>query len=204
MLANPLNAESIGDLTKTIHGAIEQRINIHPDTLAKVQSALTSAALDNPELAEAAKRASAATYLATIGWPRGMVGPIYDTLAEAKGSAWRFRPIATNTGPDNYKTLGVTRNPEDIAIMRFISDPPLAFNFGPAFFVVSDLKATIDGWHLKHIIFQNMTLSYNGGALICEDVCFLQCTFEFSGSSVNVQRLVGAIKENGWVSLSIG
>jgi hypothetical protein len=203
----PLNRESIEEATQTVDEATKYKVKIPRKTIAALQSALRETAKSDPTLSEEAlKGASAAASAATvdIGLPKEMQGhPMYDTLPEAKGSAWIFSAIATNTGPDNYSTIGVSRQP-DVAKMERLVEPLPASGYGPygpAFLLVKGLTATLDGYYLKHVVFQNMRLTYRGGPLILEDVYFFQCYFEFLPSE-NSWKLMSAIIAGGWIRFS--
>jgi hypothetical protein len=196
LVSGRLDAQSVKDLTNVLTTAVQRGIDITGPTIASVNGALERSRSEN---LQAAEQASALTFLASIGWPPGMVGPIYDTNKQFAGRTWGFLPIAANTGPDSYMSIGITENRGDIAIMQHLSDPVPSFDTGPALFIAKGMTATLDGWHLKHIVFQDMALTYSGGPLILEGVCFLGCHFAF-GDDAESQLLIAEIQHRGWVN----
>jgi hypothetical protein len=202
----PLDRPAIEQITHTLKHSDTYKVKLPPRTITAVQSALEETVKLNPSVAEEAiKAGSLATSAATINLdlPKDIHGPIFDSLPEAKGSRWMFVAIAANTGPDNYQTIGMARQP-DVARMEPIghdfSITPQA-DYGPAFLVVKGLTATLDQFRLKHVVFQNMILTYNGGPLILEDVYFYQCEFQFRPSE-NSWKLMRLIQTGGWVRFS--
>lgn len=201
--ALPLDHESIDKIRQTLRTADTYRIRLPSATISSLQAALRSTSQASPELSgDAMTAASAAASNSTvdIGLPPDMHGPVFDKLPSARGSRFGFIPIATNTGPDNYLFAGMARKP-DVAKMELI-DSPLAVEseYGPAVMIVKGLTAKIDGFHLKHVAFQDMKLIYNGGPLLLESVYFLNCRLECKPSD-NSWKLIAAIGKRGWVTL---
>jgi hypothetical protein len=130
--------------------------------------------------------------------PPDMQGKPFASSTEAKGATWEFMPIATNTGPDNYETIGVARLPE-FAEMLHVGEPPPVALYGPAYLVVKGLDATLDGFRLKHVVFQNMSLAYHGGPLTLDEVYFINCSFQFD-PTVESWSLISSVIKGGWVS----
>jgi hypothetical protein len=157
-----------------------------------------------PRLSADAMRAGSAAASAStvnIDLPKEMQGKAFASLPEAKGSTWSFLPIPINTGPDNYQTIGLAHQ-LDVARMERIDQPILKLSeYGPALLLVKGLTATLDGYLLKHVIFQDMRLIYHGGPLILEDVYFLHCEFQFDPNE-QAWRLLSAITAGGWVTFS--
>ena len=202
----PLDRESIDKVTQTMKEAATYDIRVAAPTTSAVEATLRITAEIAPHLSEdAIKAASAAASTSTIniGAPPDIHGPLYASLPEAKGSTWVFIPIAANTGPDNYATIGVARRP-DVAEMEGIDNrASVESEYGPAVLVVKGLTATIDGWRLKHVVFQDMNLSYRGGPLILESVYFLSCHLECNARP-NSWKLLSAVTNGGWITLSLG
>ncbi len=73
----------------------------------------------------------------------------------------------------------------DAAVMEKIGHTlNLNAKIGPAFLLVQGpavpqgIGFSLDGFRLKHVIFSNVRIIYNGGALDMDDVYFVNCTFE--------------------------
>jgi hypothetical protein len=200
----PLNGASINEITQTINEATA--FGIKPSgTTGTVLSALRETSKIDPSLSVEAIRAGSAVASAStvnIDLPREMRGKMFASLPESKGSIWSFSPIATNIGPDNYATIGLARLPYAARMERIENPIPEFTEYGPAFLVVKGLTAALDGFHLKHIVFQDMRLLYHGGPLILEDVYFFHCALQFD-SSEEAWGLISAITTGGWVTLSI-
>ncbi len=202
----PLDPESIDGITQTVHEAAKYKIKLRAGSLNTVVSALRETSKAKPTLsAEALNAGSAAASAATINLDLpAMHGKAFDSLPEAKGSTWEFAAIATNTGPDNYSTVGVARKP-DIATMERIGNPLPASDYGPAFLVVKGLTATLDGYCLKQIVFQDMHLIYHGGPLLLENVYFFRCDFRLDESDEAwrlLSALTASVNGGGWISFS--
>jgi hypothetical protein len=201
----PLDRGSIDRITQTLQEADKYGVRLPLRTISAVQATLRKTSEMTPTLSDdAIKAASAAASTATIdiGLPPDMHGPMFSSLPEAKGSGWVFVPIATNTGPDNYGTIGIAREP-DVAKMERIDSPVrVESQYGPAFLAVKGLTATLDGWHLKHVVFQDMRLIYNGGPLLLESVYFFRCQLQCAPNE-NSWRLISAVTKGGWISLSL-
>jgi hypothetical protein len=201
----PLDKGSIETIDRTLQEANKYGVRISARNLSDVQAALRKTADISPLLSrETIRVASAAASTTTIdvGLPPDMRGPMFDHLPEANGSAWLLIPIATNTGPDSYSTIGLAREP-DVTKMEPLNNPaPPVSTYGPAFLVVKGMTATLDGWRLKHVVFQDMKLIYNGGPLLLESVYFVRCEFECSVND-NAWEFIGAVTKGGWVRLSI-
>jgi hypothetical protein len=60
----------------------------------------------------------------------------------------------------------------------------------------------LDGWHLKHVLFQDMKLLYHGGPLLLEDVYFFNCQLECMPSD-NSWKLISDVTNGGWVTASM-
>lgn len=154
--------------------------------------------------ARALQAASVAVSNATanIPPPPDVQGPIFARLPQAYGSSWRFTAIAANTGPDNYSTIGLAEGQNQAQMERIGGQPSVVSKYGPAVMLVKGLTATLDGFHLKHIVFQNMTLIYNGGPLILESVYFINARLQCS-PGINSWRLLSAAINGGWVTVSL-
>jgi hypothetical protein len=202
----PLDRQSIERITQTFAEANRYGVRPPLHTISIVQAALRKTSEAHSSLSDdATKAASAAASAATIdiGLPPDMQGPLFGNLPEAKGSKWAFSPIATNKGPDNYQTIGIAQR-TDVAKMEKIDQPlpPTGAEYGPAVLVVKDLTATLDGWHLKHVAFENMKLIYHGGPLLLEAVYFVNCQLECMTSD-NSWRLISDVTNGGWITVSM-
>jgi hypothetical protein len=200
----PLDAGSINDIKRTIDEAAAYRLNLRRSA-ERVISALQKTAEARPSLSGEAIGAGstvASAITVNVSPPDEMRGRMVPSLPGATGKTWGFVAIATNTGPDNYATIGLARQPY-CAVMEHADSPlPITSEFGPAFLVVKGLTADIDGFHLKNVIFQDMVLSYNGGTIALENVYFVNCQFRFK-SNVRSWALVSTIAAaNGWVTFS--
>jgi hypothetical protein len=204
--ATPLDQASIEKVIQAMDDAHAFGIRLPSKTILNAQATLRMTSEVAPALSsEAIRAASAVASNSTIdiGLPPDFHGKIYDRLPEANGSKWRFQPIATNTGPDNYSTIGMAR-PPDVAEMERVDNPlPSTSEYGPAFLVAKDLTATLDGFHLKHVVFQDMKLIYSGGRLSLDSVFFLNCEIECRPSG-NAWKLISTISKGGWASLTLG
>jgi hypothetical protein len=203
--AAPLDQSSIDKIRQTLHDASTYGIRLPSSTISAVQATLRKTSEAAPPLSRDAMMAAAAAASNStldIGLPPDFHGQMFDRLPEAKGSSWSFVPMATNTGPDSYAHIGIAREP-DVAKMELINKPiAVASSYGPAFFVAKGMTATLDGWHLKHIVFQEMKFTYNGGPLVLESVFFFNCQVECVPGE-NSWDLVLAISKGGWVSLRL-
>ena len=181
----PLDPRSIHEVKQTIDEAIKYKAKLPASSLPTVASALATTI--------------------NINLPKDMNGKVFGSFPEANGSTYNFAPIATNAGPDNYATIGLAR-PPNIAMMELIEMPlPRVSNYGPAFLVVKGLTATLDGYHLKHVVFQDMVLTYHGGPLLLENVYFFRCKFHLDANEES-WKLLSAMAESintaGWVNFS--
>lgn len=201
--STPLNRDAIKKITETFGEANRYGVAIPPRTVRDVQAALRKTSEETPELsAEAINAAAAGAMTVNLDLPPDLHGPVFETLPEAKDSMGSFEAIATNTAPDSYSTIGVTREP-DVAKMNRIDSPlPVLSQYGPAFWVVKGLTATLDGWHMKHVVFWNMNLVYSGGPLELEGVYFLGCQLQTIPSD-NSWQLISGVIYGGWVTVSL-
>jgi hypothetical protein len=200
----PLNRESLRQIADTLDAANRYKIRLKSESLREVVGALQKTSYISPALArDAVSVGSKAAALSTLDLPipSDLQGKIFSSLPEAKGSMWAFWPIASNTGPDNYQTIGLAAYP-DMAEMWHVDTSPPEAKYGPAFLVVKGLQATIDGFFLKHVAFQDMNLLYNGGPLNLDEVYFINCRFQFDVSSVSSLSLLSQVVKGGWVSFS--
>ena len=199
----PLDPTSVDRITQIFNIVNAYGVRISEATIAAVQSALhsTSAISTNPSdpaIKAASDGASFATF--NIGLPPGMVGPLSTALPEAKGSEWGFYAIAPGTA-GAYGTIGVARQP-DVAKMEQIDHPiTTRSEYGPTFLVVKDVTATLDGFRLKHVVFQNAHIMYNGGSLVLDDVFFFRCQLQLCASE-NCQKFAEVITAGGWIRFS--
>jgi hypothetical protein len=152
-----------------------------------------------PESARIGARVATNSTL-NIPSPVDMQGKPFVPPSEANGAFWSITPIATNTGPDNYATIGIAR-PPDLAEMLHIDDLPPNSSYGPAYLVVKGMDATLDNFRLKHVLFQDMRLSYHGGPLVLNQVYFVNCTFQVD-PVVESWTLISKVIEGGWVKFS--
>jgi hypothetical protein len=138
-----------------------------------------------------------------IGLPAVMNGKAFNSLPEASGSTWKMSPIATNSGPDNYSTIGFARFPY-FARMESIGQPIVEpSSVGPAILLVKGLSANLDGFYLQNVVFQNMQLTYHGGPLILKNVYFVDCEFRVDSSKGSWELLSAISKsKDGWVTFS--
>jgi hypothetical protein len=198
----PLDAASISSIERTIAQAAAYRLNVH-ESADGVISALRRTAEVRPSLSGQAISAGstvASAMTVNISAPEEMHGRMFSPLPEAKGATWRFTAIATNTGPDNYATVGLAHQPH-CAVMEHIDSPlPIASEYGPAFLVVKGLTATLDGFHLRNVILQDMVLAYNGGAVAFENVYFFNCQFRFESGDRSWALISAITTANGWVT----
>jgi hypothetical protein len=197
----PMNLSAIQQAADVFDQARELRVKIHPRTMGIAQSALIRTAEEDPTHSEAISRAASAGLSAStidIGLPTSVRREdVFHSLPDAAGSTWTFQAIATSTGPDNYQTIGVAYKP-NIAEMYRLGNSQIEHDFGPAFFIVKGLTAALDGYRLKHVVLQNMNLTYRGGAISLEDVYFYNCLFQFSEIDLS-SGLIVAIAKGGWV-----
>ena len=198
----PLDPGSIREVRQTIDEAVRYKVRLPSSSLKAVVAALNETSNADPNLAvEALHVGGVAASAATVN-----IEPPEEMRDKASasipiGSLWTFMPIATNTGPDNYATIGVARQPH-VAKMDLIDKPnPPRSDYGPAFLLVKGLTATLDGYFLKNVVFQDMILVYHGGPLILEDVYFFRCEFRLDPTAYSWQ-LLSAIAAGGWVRFS--
>ena len=199
----PIDQSKINRIQQTLGHADAYKLPLTKPTIISVQRALKRTAEAVPALSDAAiKAASAAASAATVdvGLPPDMHGPVSETPPEANGSSWKFSVIATNTGPDSYKFFGITGQP-NVAIIEEIDAPLPSPKYGPAIVLLKDMTATLDGYHLKHVAFQNMTLIYNGGPVILDNVYFFASKIQVAQNK-DGWRLLSAVTKGGWVSFS--
>lgn len=198
----PLDPGSIREVRQTVEEAVRYKVRLPTSSLKAVVAALNETSKADPNLAGAALNAGGAVASAAtvnIEPPEEMRDKALGSIP--KGSAWTFMPIAANTGPDNYATIGLARQPH-VAKMDLIDKPnPPGSDYGPAFLVVKGLTAALDGYLLKNVVFQDMILIYHGGPLILEDVYFFHCEFRFDPSE-ETWRLLSAVTAGGWVRFS--
>jgi hypothetical protein len=171
-------------------------------TSTTVVPALRKLSEINPSLSETAIRVgSAVASTVNIDLPKEMRDKVLSSVPDR--STWTFGPIAANTGPDNYQTIGLARQP-DVAVMeRIDTHAPKLSEYGPAFLVVKGLTATLDDFHLKNVVFQDMRLIYHGGPLILENAYFFRCEFRFDPNEQS-WRLLSTIASGGWVTGNAG
>ena len=201
----PLSENSVGQIIDAITEATSANVKIAGETQVAIKSALRQTAALKPALSNKAVAAEAALASYSTAYPsRGLQAILSQEsllVAEATGKTFTFTPIATNTGPNNYLTTEVSRQP-DVARMERLDDVrPVASDYGPGFLIVQGLSATIDGFYLRRIIFKNMKLTYHGGPLVLEQVYFLECQFEMVVSP-NSSRLLGILGSAGPVHFS--
>ena len=205
MSQQPLNQTSIDEISATFKQAQSSNIKLPVRTINSVKHSLRETAESRKSLASVATQVGAeiAAY-STIIVPHEIAQALSDRNRHtaAIGSKFSFQPIATNTGPNNYLTVSVSRQPNVARMERL--DKPLVIGgeYGPSFLIVQDLTATLDGFKLKRIIFNKMKLIYNGGPLVLEQVYFFECEFEFAVGS-NPWELINAIKVGERVDFSI-
>jgi hypothetical protein len=200
----PLSENSVGQIIDAITEASNANVRIPGETKVAIRSALRQTAVLKPALSNKAVTAEAAVASYSTAYPSRKLQAILsqETLrAEATGKEFVFTPIATNTGPDNYLTTEISRQPDVARMERLDNISPLASDYGPGFLIVQGLSATIDGFYLRRIIFKNMRLTYHGGPLVMEQVYFLECQFEMVASP-NVSRLLGILDSAGPVYFS--
>jgi len=205
----PLSRGSIDEISQTLHKAYSYGVRPGSSTASTVQEALKKTSDLEPTLsydainaaAVAASVAASTGTVVDIGQPPDMHGPLYRNVPNGKDAAYTLIPIATNTAPDSYSIIGFAQRP-DVARMERIGSPISISEYGPATWLVKGMTATLDGWHLKHIIFQDMKLIYQGGPLVLESVYFFRCQLECVPSE-NSWRLLSAVSNGGWVSLSV-
>ena len=182
----PLTDDAITKIAETYQDAETFRVKLN-------------AGLSEQAMKAGSAAASASTF--NINPPSEMQGKVFSSFPEAAGSTWSFALIATNLGPDNYETIGLARQP-DVAVMERIARPlPKLSGYGPAYLVVKGLTATLDGYHLKNVIFQDMHLIFHGGPLILEKVYFFDCDFELD-STEQAWRLISSVTKGTWVNFS--
>jgi hypothetical protein len=198
----PLDQTSLNGVVQNLRKAEKYRLNLSPSTINTVVRALRETTERNPALsAEVSKASSAAASASTFEYPKEMQGKVFKARPLDASADWGFSAIATNTGPDNYLLTGWTL-PPNVAIMEPIQKPVRKFSgWGPAFLVAKGLTARLDGFHLKNVIFEDMRLSYDGGPLILENVCFYNCMFHF-GENENCWRLIVSITSVRWVNFN--
>lgn len=97
-------------------------------------------------------------------------------LPPAKMGVWG---IAPKDQAAKYGLIGTDKNQQEA--------------IGNAFIFMDGNWATLDGMGLKHVIFRNVHIVYQGGSLELDDVYFLNCTFDGLPIGGNTQRLVSAI-----------
>lgn len=179
-LAGPaaLDKNARAQVGDAFHEAARFKLRLSPD-VAKIGTKLASNSTVN------------------IPPPPDMQGKPFAASSEANGSAWSFWPIASNTGPDNYSTIGVAAFP-DCAEMWHANGTPPPTLYGPAYLVVKGLNATLDGFLLKHVVFQDMSLTFHGGPLILDEVYFINCNFQFDPTTES-WALISSLLKGGWV-----
>jgi hypothetical protein len=199
----PLDQNSIQRIAYVINDATRYKLKLSRETLGNVTGALERTGETDSELAHLAVDVggkTAAQSTLNIQAPIDMQGKAFGALPEAVGSKYAFLPIATNTGPDNYRTIGLAASPNIALMWNLVSSPPEG-SYGPAYLVVEGLKATLDGFLLKHVIFQNMVLAYHGGPLVLEEVYFINCQFQFDPKPES-WSLISTVIKGGWISFS--
>ncbi len=199
----PLDQRSMDEVSTAIDEAARYKLKLQPTRLKAVVGALKKTSYLNPALSPNARKIGAAVASAStlnIQPPKEMQGKAFTSLPKAAGSMWTFRAIATNTGPDNYGTIGVATSP-DVAEMRHVGEVLPPTEYGPAYLVVKGLTATLDGFYLKHVLFQDMFLIYHGGPLILEEVYFVNCIFQID-PGVESWSLISSVISGGWVRFS--
>lgn len=199
----PLDLKSLDEVGITIDEATRYKLKLSPERLRDVartveRTSHTTPALSAKAMMIGAKIASASTL--NIQPPKDMQGKVSSSLPEAIGARWEMFGIASNIGPDNYETVGIAASP-DIAEMWHVGKAIPPAKYGPGYLVVKGLKATLDGFYLKHVLFQDMSLIYHGGPLILEEVYFINCDFQID-PGVESWSLISSLISGGWVSFS--
>jgi hypothetical protein len=211
----PLSNQSISQISAVFKRAENAKVEISRPLIGDVKSALKETYRTDQSLAPKAIQAGAgiASY-STYALPAEIQRALADrTDTPTIQHDWAFRAIASGgdlerhirTGrlsPQRYQILGFSPRP-DYALMEYIGDEKLnAAEFGPTFFLAQNLTATLDGYHLKRIVFRNADLSYLGGPMILEHVYFLNCRFTATATN-NSWKFIDAFKSEGRVDVQI-
>lgn len=200
----PLSENTVNQIAASFNSVDASKVKIPNRTREAVTTALKRTVEVHPALSNAVTSAEAAlaSYL-TGNSPEDLQAVLAARRlrAEATGKTFAFEPIATNTGPDNYQTTEISRQP-NVARMERIDHPlPLASDYGPGFLVVQGLTATLDGYNLRRVIFRNTKVVYRGGPLILEQVYFIKCEFQLYPSP-NTSKLLASLTSAGPISFS--
>ncbi|MBX9600837.1 MAG: hypothetical protein K2X35_07530 [Bryobacteraceae bacterium] len=171
----PLDFRALSEVKRVLTFASQGKVHVSSEVLDRTRTVLRETAATSPELQRLAL--SAGTVL-VAGQTLQLSHELMEAMRlprsrpEFAGAAWKFQPIATNVGPDNYRTLPIERSPKS-AIMQRIESKWEESPSGPTFLIVSGLQARLDGFHLRRIIFENMDLVYSGGPLLLDHVYFV-------------------------------
>jgi hypothetical protein len=88
--------------------------------------------------------------------------------------------------------------------MEKIGHPePQPSTIGHQVFLLSGGTAVLDGMYMRHVVFADVEVHYNGAHTVLDDVLFINCRFVFDNNS-NARDLVAKIITSQHISASLG
>jgi hypothetical protein len=174
--SNPEDKESAIDASKTIDSARENSIQLPAALIEKVGQRFVEASKSNPAAWEAAiKLVEYKSFLNTSA-SLPVSGPILEGPDQI--DVTYFAPVGLNMKNSMYTSTA--SSPPNIPELHEIGRPDknLALKMGPKYLIFNGGTFKADGFVFKHLILENMHISYNGGPLVLQDVIFINCTFE--------------------------
>jgi hypothetical protein len=145
------------------------------------------ARLDVPTVVAAGKEFAKASVSDPKAWEATAALLDYKTFLEktnspATGAKANRSGVAQYQFPSTIGSLWTINasNQPDVPQMHLIDQPDLnkGSPTGPAFLIVRGGVFPLDGYYLKRVIIQDAHVIYNGGALVLDQVYFVNCTFE--------------------------
>jgi hypothetical protein len=97
--------------------------------------------------------------------------------------------------PDLQQVFGVAPISQAAAISDLSSWAKPINTVGNQFILFSGGKMKIDGLRLRNVIFKDMTIAYDGGPLLMENVTFINCKFDFPSSKQGQALALAVLQE---------
>jgi hypothetical protein len=172
---NPSDPKSIKEAQDVLRTARLDKVQVNNATVADAGGRFLEASSKSPDAwATVLEFLNYRAYVNSVTVPLGPQLPISESLATKYVINKDNIPTLIS-----MRTIGTSKSP-DVPQLRALSEPDSNRDLaaGPSLLVVDAPTVVLDNLVAKKVVFVNSHIIYRGGAVVLDNVYFLNCTFE--------------------------